>query len=73
MTYKLNQFISKILSPTVLMFPNGDKIRYENGDLASSAPFKERYIIGSIEVVDESIVLNLETPETLESTWICEE
>ncbi len=51
MTYKLELFPEKIISPVRLVLPNGDRQEYMNGKLISEQVFSENYWFLSIQSV----------------------
>ena len=48
MTYKIDPIVELISSPVTLVMPNGDEKRFTSGRLASTAVFKQRYVIDNI-------------------------
>ena len=62
MTYKLEPGLSRISSPVCLLFPSGEKMEFENGEMACGAMFDKRWKVtemrasdGVIEVVVEEM------------------
>lgn len=73
MTYRLNPEVEKIISPIVLIMPDGEKRVFENGEAVAGATFEKRYIISSLQVVKDSVEIKLSVPEMGGSSWIGEE
>ena len=73
MTYKINPEVSKIESPIVLVFPNGEKKSYHSGIDVAEAAFDRRYIISTLKAVDDKIEIDLLEPVLAGSNWIGEE
>ncbi len=69
MTYKLNPEIRKIISPVVLIFPNGDKQEFEDGKAATEAVFVHKYTITAIRVVNERIEVKLTELKAPNMNW----
>ena len=69
MTYKLNPEIRKILSPVVLIFPDGTKQQYEDGDSAADAVFDHKYLISALRAVDDIIEIKLVEQEAPSMNW----
>lgn len=59
MTYKLNPELSKILSPVILLFPDGNREEYENGRFAAEATFSEAYQVFSMTAVNNKVEIQL--------------
>lgn len=73
MTYKLNPEIGKILSPIILVFPEGESVCYPDGEAVNDASFEKPYQITAIRAVDNSIEVTLEERKAEEITWNGEE
>lgn len=72
MRYKLDQSVSKIVSPIILVI--GDtETAYESGKALAESDFDKRYLIDSIGVRDESIVITLKENDTINDTNWCGE
>lgn len=72
MRYKLDQSVSKIIAPIILVI--GDtEISYESGKALAEADFEKRYLIDSIGVKDGSIVITLKENEMVNNTNWCGE
>lgn len=69
MTYKLNPEIRKILSPVVLIFPDGMKQQYLDGNAATEAVFDRKYVVSTIRAEDDIIKLMLVEQETPSMNW----
>ena len=69
MTYKLNPEIRKILSPVVLVFPEGSKQWYEDGKAATDAVFDHKYVIFTLRTVNDAIELKLVEQEAPNMNW----
>ena len=59
MTYKLNPILDKILSPVVLILPEGKRVEFINGKEASEHIFNEKYKIVSIRAIKETVEIEL--------------
>ena len=73
MTYILNPEIQKILSPVVLVFPDGMKLQYESGKAAVDAVFDRKYVISTMRAVNDIFELMLVEQETPNMNWSGEE
>ena len=73
MTYILNPEIGKILSAIILIFPEGERECYPDGEAVKDASFEKPYQITAIRAVDDSIEVTLEERRTEEITWNGEE
>ena len=60
MTYKLNPAIEKIISPVVLLLPDGTRHTYENGKSVCEAVFEQRYTVKEIRAAENTVELTLE-------------
>ena len=69
MTYKLNPEIRKILSPVVLVFPDRTKQQYEDGNTAADAVFDRKYVISTLQAVDDIVELKLVEQEAPNMNW----
>lgn len=69
MTYKLNPEIRKILSPVVLVFPDGTKQQYESGKASADAVFDYKYVISTMRAVNDIIELKLVEQEAPIMNW----
>lgn len=69
MTYKLNPEIRKILSPVVLIFPNGMKQQYTDGNAAAEAVFDHKYVVSTMCAEDGIIELKLVEQEAPSINW----
>ena len=69
MTYKLNPEIRKILSPVMLVFPDGTKQRYESGEAVADAVFDHKYVVSALLAVDDIIELKLVEQEAPNMNW----
>ncbi len=73
MTYKLNPEIRKIISPVVLVFPDGNKQEYDNGEKITEDSFKRKFMVTEIRAVNEKIEVKLTEQEAPNMTWSGEE
>lgn len=69
MTCKLNPEIRKILSPVVLVYPDGVKQTYADGKAAADAVFNHKYLISTVRAVDDIIELKLVEQEAPNINW----
>ena len=68
MTYKLNSSLGKIVSPVVLVLPDGGKMRYGSGAELERAVFEKRYQVDALRAVEDMVELVLEETEPLDGT-----
>ena len=68
-TYKLNPEIRKILSPIVLIFPDGMKQKYKDGKVAADAVFDHKYLISTLRAVNDIVELKLVEQEAPNMNW----
>ena len=73
MTYKLEPWITRIVSPVELVIPDGTRKKYINGSAAAADIFDRHYVVEKIEALGGEIVLTLKEVEVAGSTWIGEE
>lgn len=73
MTYKLNPALSKILSPIILILPDGNKQEYENGNELVEAVFDKCYMVKSMKAVSNSIEITLMERTASVMNWNGEE
>lgn len=73
MTYRLEQFIEKIKSPVVCVFDDKE-IEYANGKELENQQFDKYWLVDSISVRDDKILLKMiENHNTNYADWIGEE
>ena len=72
MTYKLNPRLEKIISPIVLIFPDGSKREYASGSAVAEAVFDRKYNIFSLCARESKVEITLEEVTAVDSTWIGE-
>ena len=68
MTFKLNPEVRKIISPVILVFPDGSQKEYECGSQVADAVFDRRYSISGIKAANNSIILTVQEAEYLNGT-----
>ena len=73
MTYKLSPAIEKILSPVILVFPDGTRREYQNGKAAAEAIFDQKYSIDSLKAFDNIILIQLKKQVSPNIRWVGEE
>lgn len=59
MPYKLDCSIGKIISPIVLIFPDGNKQDYLTGNDAIKIIYEKRYDVKSMKVVSDKVEILL--------------
>ena len=69
MTYKLNPEIRKIISPIVMIFPDGTKQQYGSGKAAADAVFDHKYLISTLRALNDAIELKLVEQEAPIMNW----
>lgn len=72
MKYKLDQSVSKIIAPIILAVDDAE-IAFGSGKALADAYFEKYYLIDSIGVRGESIVISLKANDTLNTTNWCGE
>lgn len=65
MTYRLEPIIEKIVSPVVLIFPDGNKKEYKSGAKACEDTFNHKYVAESIRATDNKIDITLSEADSL--------
>ena len=73
MTYRLEPWIRKIESMTILALPDGVQKRYISGRAAAADTFDRHYVVEKIEALSGEIVLTVKEVEVAGSTWVGEE
>ena len=73
MTYKLPPALGKILSPVVLVFPDGTRRDYKDGKAAAEAIFDQKYSIDSLKAFDNIILIQLKKQVSPKIRWVEEE
>ena len=73
MTFKLNPEVRKIISPVILVFPDGSQKEYECGSQVADAGFDHRYIIESLKAEDGVVILTLAEQKIQGVNWTGEE
>ena len=73
MTYKLEPWITRIVSPVEVVILDGTRKKYINGIVAAADIFDRHYVVEKIEALGGVIVLTLKEVEVAESTWVGEE
>ena len=73
LTYKLNPNLEKILSPVIVLFPDGSRQDYKDGSDLVSAVFENKYIISTIQAVKDAVQIELDESSTSSTGWIGEE
>ena len=63
MTYKLEPGLSRIVSPLILIFPDGGRMEFENGAAACAAVFDHRYVVREIRAAVDTIEIKVEEME----------
>ena len=59
MTYHLEPWIEKIVSPVVLTFPDGKKQEYLNGKTIANTSFCQKYNLRLVRAVDNKMEIEL--------------
>lgn len=65
MTYRLEPVIEKIVSPVVLIFPDGCRKEYGPSSEASEASFDHKYVVERIKATDNKIEFTLSEADSL--------
>ena len=72
MTYKMNPIVAKMKSPVIVLFPTGEKIRFDTGEEAAVADFDKHYVITEIVVKGDAILLKVEEVKMPQMNWVGE-
>ena len=74
MTYKLEPGLNRIISPVVIILPDGEKREYGSGVEACEDSFDHSYRVEEIRAVDGVIEIKLKLATTPDATnWTGEE
>ena len=75
MTYKLNPELKKICAPVIIRFTDGTTaMNFNDGEALAAAEFSKYYLIDSLTVEDNSVVLTLRENDNVPVVnWIGEE
>ena len=73
MTYKIDQFVSKISSPITVLI--GDKtLKFENGETLAEYVFDRKYSVTDLKADGSVVIITLAEAKTLTDTnWIGDE
>lgn len=73
MTYKIDQFVSKISSPITVLV--GDKIlEFENGETLAGYVFDKKYSVADLRAEGSVVIITLaENEQVNDMNWIGEE
>ena len=70
MTYKIDTFIEKINCPVVCVTEK-ERIEFENGKEATAYSFDENYVVESVDVQGNKIIVNLVINKDLgDVSWV---
>lgn len=74
MTYKLQEFISKITSPVVLLIDGEERFYFENGDKAYQGEYDKNYLVSDIRAQEDKVYITLiENTKINDTNWCGEE
>jgi len=73
LTYKLEPGLARITSPVCLLFPSGEKMEFENGEMACEAVFDKRWRVTEMRAAGDAIEIKLEEMRVPEVNPIGEE
>lgn len=59
MTYKIDAFVSKFISPVIVILPDGNKLQFSDGKELSQKIFDRHYSIEMVSSVDNSLQIQL--------------
>ena len=69
MTYHIEPWVGKILSPVILLYPDGKRQEFRDGKELMQTIFPEPYTIEEIRVVKNMIELILKQPPPPDTTF----
>ena len=69
MTYHLEPWVRKIVSPVILIFPDGGRGEYGNGEMVVEEVFPQKYRIKEIRAAKDNTELVLESPPLPDTTF----
>ena len=69
MTFHIEPWVGKILSPVVLLYPDGKRQEFRDGKELMQTIFPEPYTIEEIRVVKNMIELALKQPPPPDTTF----
>ena len=69
MTYRLNPALKRIVSPVVLLFPDGSRKEYENGESVVEDSFTMKYQIESVLAVNNRIEIKMKIADQFYVNW----
>lgn len=64
MTYKFNPALDKVKSLVALIFPDGTRQEYSNGQSVTETSSSERYLVNEIRAGDGVVEITLKKPES---------
>ena len=73
MTYKLPPDVEKILSPVVLLMPDGTKMRFGSGKEAVSSVFDRKVGIRALRVAGDAIEIQMDEMDRMPVNRVNEE
>ncbi|MBR6984315.1 MAG: hypothetical protein IKH75_12480 [Ruminococcus sp.] len=73
MTYRLQEFVSKISSPTVLLIDGKEQFYFENGDKAYQAEYEKYYLVSEIRAHADKVYITLVENKRINDTNWCGE
>ena len=75
MTYKLNPELKKICAPIIVRFADGTSaMNFPNGEALTATEFEKNYLLDSLTVENNTIVLTLRENDAINVVnWVGEE
>lgn len=73
MTYKIEPGLGRIMSPVVLLFPDGHTLSFSSGEEACRAVYNRKYRVVEMRAVENTIEIRLELTAVPEINAVGEE
>lgn len=74
MTYKIQEFVSKISSPIVLLIDGQERFYFENGNKAYQADYDKYYLVSEIRAQADKVYITLiENTKINDTNWCGEQ
>ena len=64
MTYKIEPGLGRIVSPVVLLFPDGHTANYSSGEELIGAVFEQKYRVVEMRAVENTVEIKLKSMTT---------
>lgn len=73
MTFVLDPVLEKIVSPLVIVLPDGTRLQYASGAAAARATFEQRYAVETMRAAGDVVEVTLHVLTGPTINWIGEE